>query len=48
MPVYYLSLCELLSWQVRRLGSCPKYVHSANRFEDPTEALTGGFVKRIL
>lgn len=48
MPVYYLSLHELLSWQVRRLGSCPKYVHSANRFEDPTEALTGGFVKRIL
>lgn len=45
MPAYYLSLCELLSWQIRRLGSHPRYVHCSKSFEDPTEALAVGFVK---
>lgn len=47
MPAYYLSLCELLSWQIRRLGSHPRYIHCSKSFQDPTEALTVGFVKWI-
>lgn len=45
MPVYYLSSCELLSWQAGKLGSHPKNIRSSKSFWRPNRSLNCRFCK---